>query len=233
MRASLKALFGEGLAAASVAPAIEQARDTGLGRLRVAASPAAAGTLCLAVGAAKMEATELFPSPQPPIALHSLPLHGGLGAHKWTDRRLLAGAEAEGPAGSLPLLIDGDGAVLEASRANIFAVRKGALLTPPADGRLLAGITRRRALEVAAEAGIEVREQSLGIAELVGAEEVFLTGTLRGVEPVCSLDGAILAPAGELSERIAAGLRRRWLGEKASAAAPALAASRRRDRPVR
>ncbi len=62
---------------------------------------------------------------------------------------------------SIPLLTDSDGTVLEASRANVFLALDGALLTPAVDGRILPGIARLRAIEVAAEAGIEVREEAV------------------------------------------------------------------------
>ena len=52
------------------------------------------------------------------------------------DRRLLAGADAA-LAPRLPLLLDGDGAMLEASRGNLFVVHDGELVTPPTDGRIL------------------------------------------------------------------------------------------------
>ena len=78
-------------------------------------------------------------------------LAGGLGEHKWVDRSLLDEAQAALPAGALPLIVDADGAVLEASRANLFAVRDGALFTPPLDGRILPGVTRARVIEIAAE----------------------------------------------------------------------------------
>jgi branched-subunit amino acid aminotransferase/4-amino-4-deoxychorismate lyase len=45
-------------------------------------------------------------------------VRGGLGPHKWLDRTLLEAHEADDPA-TLPLLLDADGYVLEASRASI------------------------------------------------------------------------------------------------------------------
>ena len=68
-------------------------------------------------------------------------LPGGLGAHKWRDRRLLE-ALAGAAAGAVPLLVDTDGQVLEAAYANVWIVEGEALITPPADGRILPGTTR-------------------------------------------------------------------------------------------
>ncbi|MEX0973183.1 MAG: aminotransferase class IV [Solirubrobacterales bacterium] len=146
------------------------------------------------------------------VSLRGLTVAGGLGAHKWVDRRLLDEAQASLPNHALPLIIDTDGAALEAARANLFAVRDGALLTPPLDGRILPGITRMRVLESAAEIGIETREASLTRDDLLAADEVFLTGSVRGVERADRLDGATLRGGGELSGRFAAALRRAWTG---------------------
>ncbi len=149
---------------------------------------------------------------QSPVALHSLPVPGGLGAHKWADRGLLDQAHASLPADALPLIVDLDGAALEASRANVFAIRDGALFTPPLDGRILPGITRMRVLESAATCGIETHQAPLFGSDLLAADEVFLTGSVRGIEAAGSLDGAVLAGAGPVSAELAAALRRAWSG---------------------
>ncbi|HEY5815542.1 MAG TPA: aminotransferase class IV [Solirubrobacterales bacterium] len=151
-------------------------------------------------------------APGAAIALHAFELPGGLGAHKWADRSLLEGAQAELPDDALPLILDEDGTVLEASRANVFAVRAGALFTPALDGRILPGITRARVLELAAATGVEAHESALRRADLLAADEVFLTGSVRGIEPAASLDGAALAGAGPVAGALATELRRAWLG---------------------
>jgi para-aminobenzoate synthetase/4-amino-4-deoxychorismate lyase len=151
-------------------------------------------------------------APRATVSLGSLPLAGGLGGHKWVDRSLLDEAQSRLPAETLPLVVDRDGAVLEASRANVFAVRDGALLTPPTDGRILPGVTRARVLEVGAAIGLEAREAELSDEDLLGADEVFLTGSVRGVERVAALDGTALATAGEIASHLGAELRRAWAG---------------------
>ncbi len=152
-----------------------------------------------------------------PVALHSLALPGGLGAHKWADRSLLDDAQSGFPDDTLPLILDADGSVLEASRANVFAVRDGALFTPPLDGRILHGITRMRVLEIADGAGMEAREVELHRDDLLGADEVFLTGSVRGVERVCALDGAPLRANGDIAVHLGAKLRRAWAGAPTAA----------------
>lgn len=182
----------------------------GLGRLRLTVARDDSGRLGTEIVTAEVEPEAVFPGPERGAALRSVAAEGGLGAHKWVDRELLVDAEAEAP-GTVPLLVDGDGAALEAGRANVFAVRDGVLITPPLDGRILPGIARARVIEAAREAGIEVREERVALEELRGDEEVFLTGSVRGVEPAVSLDGDPLPRSGPLTERLAAALRRRWL----------------------
>ncbi len=148
------------------------------------------------------------------VALRSLPLPGGLGAHKWMDRSLLAEAQATLPAGALPLIVDENCAALEASRANVFAVRNGSLATPPIDGRILPGVTRMRVLEIAAGIGLGTDEAELSREDLLVADEVFLTGSVRGIEVVRTLNGAALSQNGEVTDRIAAELRRAWVAAK-------------------
>ncbi len=145
------------------------------------------------------------------VALRSVPAPEWSGRHKWADRSGLERLEASLD-GAMPLLLGEDGAPLETSRANVFAVRGGALTTPPLDGRILPGIARMRAIEVAREQGVEVREGELTLDDLRRADEIFLTGSVRGVEPVRSLDGVELEPRGDTATRLAAELRRRWLG---------------------
>jgi para-aminobenzoate synthetase/4-amino-4-deoxychorismate lyase len=107
-----------------------------------------------------------------PSALRPWTVPGGLGPHKWADRRLLDALEA---AGATPLLVDADGAVLEASRASVLARgADGVLRTPPADGRILPG-TRRAAL---LESG-EAIEAELTLDDLLAADEVLLASALR------------------------------------------------------
>lgn len=180
-----------------------------LGRLRLTVAPADPEPT-VEIGAEPVAAANVFPVRENGAQLRSQLLPGGLGADKWADRRRLAST----PPPDLPLLLDRGGEVLEAGRANVFVVRRGTLLTPPADGRILPGIARAAVIGAAAAAGIAVREARLRREELLDADEVFLTGSVRGIEPARALDGQPLAAATEVSRRLAAPLRRRWLGAR-------------------
>ena len=89
--------------------------------------------------------------------------------------------------------------MLEASRANVCVIEEEVVITPPPIGRILPGVARARALETARSLGIEVREESLRLERLIAAREAFLTGSVRGMEPIRVLDGATLDPPGSSS----------------------------------
>ncbi len=239
LSASVAALYGCALPDETRALAAARASGIEHGKLRLTFSPSRGGAAPstaaepeLRLDAEEVETAAIFPGPERGVRLRPTPVAGGLGEHKWADRRLLDRAAASALPGELPLLLDADGSVLEASRASIFAIHGERVATPPTDGRILPSIARRQAIEAAAEAGIEVREGPLTLTDLSSAE-VFLTGSVRGVEPVSAIAGAALAPSGELSARIAAGLRSRWLKEPAAEPVAAAVGERRGDPPGR
>ena len=111
-----------------------------------------------------------------------------LGAHKWSDRRLLSALERHS-AGAIPLLVDADGLILETSRHNVFALgRDGVLRTPPADGRILPGLARTRLLTNVKH---DATETPLRVTDLRTAAAVILTNALR-TTPAIALDGVRL-----------------------------------------
>ena len=85
------------------------------------------------------------------------------------------------------LLLDPDGFVVEGSGENLFIVEDGRLVTPPL-GNVLGGITRDAVMRIAADEGIEVREDRLVRDRLYTAQEVFLTGTAAEITPVREVD---------------------------------------------
>jgi para-aminobenzoate synthetase/4-amino-4-deoxychorismate lyase len=230
LASSLDALFGADLPGDARKAIIDRARGIRHGKLRLTVAPAE-DRLTTEVASTEVEPEKVFPSHDRSIALRSFVVAGGLGAHKWADRRLLERAAAA-TGGELPLLIDADGTALEASRGSVFAAGEGWLATPPTDGRILPSIARRQAIEVARAEGIEAREERLTVDDLCRGE-VFLAGSVRGVEPVNSLDGVELGASGEVSARIAAGLRRRWLRVPQGESVAVVAGGRRGGRPAR
>ena len=86
------------------------------------------------------------------------------------------------------VMLNPQGFVAEATGDNIFVVRGKSLITPPPWCGTLEGITRNVVMKLAADAGLEVREDVLTRYELYTADEVFLTGTAAEVIPVVNID---------------------------------------------
>jgi len=87
------------------------------------------------------------------------------------------------------IVLDQDGQVSEGSAMNIFMVRNGVLITPPATDNILEGITRRSVIELArAELGLQVEERSIDRTEIFIAEELFLTGTAAQIVAATKVD---------------------------------------------
>lgn len=187
-----------------------------LGRLRITAVPARE-EVDIDLESRPIDPTIMFP--QAGASLRRLDRPGGHGSHKWVDRSGMEHPDA-GPG---QLICDGE-ELLEAGWANLFAVREGTLWTPPLDGRILAGTARAAVLEIARAEGLQAQEQALSAADLLAAEETFLTNSIRGIEPASALDGSPLAGCGPISRRLADALRRRWgldpAAHKAAATAP-------------
>ncbi len=82
-----------------------------------------------------------------------------------------------------------DDLVTEGTRSNLFLVRGGKLITP--DAGVLPGITRQVALDVAA-GEYEVVTGPVSYADLIGADEVFMTSTTKEITPVVKVDDQII-----------------------------------------
>jgi len=184
------------------------------GRLRLTARP---------FGGPLRVTAEVVPVGRAPatVGLYPMTIAGGLGAHKWRDRRILDHAREQAGLGQDQhlLILDAGGDVLETDRANVFAVIDGVLRTPPADGRLLPGITRAAVLRLAAQDGIAAEEEPLSTRLLRRATEVFITNSVHGIVPVHALTGTrptgtgpagadVSWPAGPLSHRLRSALAR-------------------------
>ena len=131
---------------------------------------------------------------------------------------MVAKALARGRGYDEILLIDEFGNVAEGPTSNVFMVDgEGALITPPVE-RVLLGVTRASILEIAADEGIEVREEAIRPDELMAAAEVFLTGTTAGVLPVESVDDEPVGEGvpGPVASRLRARLARIESGEDAT-----------------
>lgn len=209
--ASARELFDRDLPTELPDSIVAAARPLELGRMRIDLLPENGG-LRFEIKTEPIDPAIFFPDREHGADVRTVRHPGWAGAHKWADRDWLESVEAElGEA--VPLILTEEGEVLEAGRANVFAVAGGGLATPPADGRILPGTARTATLDLAAELGIPAAERRLRLADLQRADDLFLTSSLRGIRPVRSLDGAPLTKKDPLVERLATELRRRWLDE--------------------
>ena len=87
------------------------------------------------------------------------------------------------------LMLTLDGYVAEGTGENIFIVKRGELLTPPAYMGILKGITRQVVMQLAKGEGVPVHEVVLTLYDVYTADECFITGTAAEIVPVVKLDG--------------------------------------------
>ncbi|MDQ6818570.1 MAG: branched-chain amino acid transaminase [Actinomycetota bacterium] len=101
---------------------------------------------------------------------------------------VLAKIEASKAGYQEAILLDSQGFVCEGSGENIYLVRDGKILTPPQTAGILDGINRKSIMRIAEDLGYEVVERNLARAELILAEEVFMSGTAAELVPVREID---------------------------------------------
>jgi D-alanine transaminase len=90
--------------------------------------------------------------------------------------------------GTAEAILHRDDRVTEGSSSTVFIVRDGRLTTPPNSWQILPGTTRDSVLELTQDwLPCDIRDFS--VAELRGADEVWIASAGRGVLPVTSIDG--------------------------------------------
>ncbi len=162
----------------------------------IAALLAAAGPVdtdlrvVLTRGGRRIVITEPFP-PWPPAELALI-----------TDepRAVIAGAKTLSYAGNMlakrlaaergfreALLVHGDGRVMEVQQAAVFWVTpEGVLCTPPLADGILDSITRRVVMK-----HLAVEERTCRTDDILGAQEAFLAGTAREIQPVARIEDRV------------------------------------------
>ncbi|MGE0868398.1 MAG: aminotransferase class IV, partial [Kofleriaceae bacterium] len=102
--------------------------------------------------------------------------------------------------------LDHAGHVVEGGTCNVFVVARGVVSTPPIDAGVLPGIVRAHVLALCDQLTIRCTAQQLTVADVVAAEEVFATSSLRGIAAVTRLDGRERA-RGPITARLGAAYR--------------------------
>ena len=91
------------------------------------------------------------------------------------------------------IMLNKEGYVVECSGDNIFIVKNGVVVTPPASAGALKGVTRNASIElIKNKLNIELREELISTYDLYTADECFLTGTAAEAIPVVKVDGRII-----------------------------------------
>lgn len=82
-----------------------------------------------------------------------------------------------------------DNWLTEGASSNVFVVQDRTILTPALSEGILNGTTRKLVEELASDHAIPFREARISYAELLRADEVWISSSSRGVVPVSHVDG--------------------------------------------
>lgn len=119
------------------------------------------------------------------------------------NARALAYAKERG--GGEAIFRNTRGELCEGTATNVYVVRGGRVETPPLSSGCLDGVTRQLLLELCADHGLDVAEIDLPVSALTEADEVFISSSTRGAQPVAHVDGeAVPAAPGPVTEKLIA-----------------------------
>ena len=108
----------------------------------------------------------------------------------------LIGFEAKDRGFDEGIALGHDGLLSEGAGENLFVIKDGRILTPPASASILGGITRDTVFSLVADLGMEVIEQTMSREQLYGADEAFFTGTAVEVTPIRQVDHLTIGNGG-------------------------------------
>jgi D-alanine transaminase len=91
--------------------------------------------------------------------------------------------------GAVETVMFRDGNLTEASASNVLVVIRGVIVGPPKDHLILPGITYGAAYEFAREAGLPFEMRSVSRAEVLVADEMWLSSSTKEVIAVTTMDG--------------------------------------------
>ena len=113
------------------------------------------------------------------------------------------------------ILLNSRGLVAEGSGENLFVVKSGAVTTNDKDDSILMGVTRASVLDIARDLGIEARVAPISVEDLLGADELFFTGTAVEVTAIREVDGRTIGDGtpGPITRRIQATFNQAVRGE--------------------
>ncbi|HJS31576.1 MAG TPA: branched-chain amino acid aminotransferase [Alphaproteobacteria bacterium] len=106
--------------------------------------------------------------------------------------RMFGEAKARGFDSAVALDLNGN--VAEFASSNLFMAKNGVVATPVLNGTFLAGVTRHRVIQLLRDDGKRVEERTIGVADLMDADEVFSTGNYGKVQPATRIEDRVLQP---------------------------------------
>lgn len=124
---------------------------------------------------------------------------------------VLARAEWQDPQIAEGVLADSDMNVIGGTMSNLFVVNAGKLATPDLSRCGVAGVTRDRVIDAAAQHGLACEVRDIAVSELAQADELFVVNSVIGVRPVRRFEDRDFAP-GPLTKTV-----RHWLAHDADA----------------
>jgi branched-chain amino acid aminotransferase len=122
---------------------------------------------------------------------------------------ILAKIECVNAGASEAIMLNEHGNVAEATGDNVFIVKDGRLITPPASAGILMGVTRAVVMKLAGRLGIAMEEKDFAPDALYAADECFMTGTAAEVIAVTRIDGRTIGggQAGPVTRKLMAAFR--------------------------
>ncbi|MDX1470250.1 MAG: aminotransferase class IV [Flavobacteriaceae bacterium] len=98
---------------------------------------------------------------------------------------MINSAKAQFPDADGVLFLDKDGYVVESGVANLFIFKGSELITPPADGSILPGITRQTIMDEV----YPTTERKITLQDIYEASGAFLCGTYTEIQRISHVDG--------------------------------------------
>jgi len=81
-----------------------------------------------------------------------------------------------------------DNRLAEGCISNVFLVKDAVLYTPPIETPVLAGVARKTVCQIALKNSIKLVEKTLGINDVLDADEIFLTNVIMQILPVSAVE---------------------------------------------
>lgn len=120
------------------------------------------------------------------VAPNTIPALAKAGGNYLSSQLISTEAKRLGFAEGIALATDGT--VSEGAGENLFVIKNGRIMTPPASSCILTGITRHSITVLAERLGLVVEEGAIMRESLYLADEMFFTGTAAEITPIRSVD---------------------------------------------